>query len=184
MFTTCESFIAIGRTVCVPVGQHRIRQLLQFLNFQNHREYVYNNLWKFYRSRMNGVCYSREKATPGTSASTILKFLKFPKPPSFIAIGRTVCPPVGQRWVFQLVQFLIFLNFQDHREYVYNNLWKFHRNRINGMCSCKATPITPASTIFFLISKTIAAMFATTFERFIATGWTVCASVSQTECSS
>ena len=26
------------------VGQHRVLQLVQFLNFQNHREHVYNNL--------------------------------------------------------------------------------------------------------------------------------------------
>ena len=71
---------------------------------------------------------------------------------SFIAIEWTVRAPVGkmQHRVLQLVQFLNFLNFQSHFEYVYNN-WKFHRNRMNAVCSCRATPGTPASTIFILI---------------------------------
>ena len=28
-----------------------------------------------------------------------------------------------------------FFNFQNHRGNVYNDLWKFHRNRMNGVCS-------------------------------------------------
>ena len=46
-----------------------------------------------------------------------------------------------------------FLNFQNYREHVYNNLWKFHRNRMNGVCSCRATPSTPASTYFIYFLK-------------------------------
>ena len=42
---------------------------------------------------------------------------------------------VGQHRILQIVQFLNFLNFQNHREHVYNNFWKFHRNRMNGACS-------------------------------------------------
>ena len=87
MFTTTfESYITIGWTVYAPVGkvQHQILQLVQFsnfLNFQNHREHVYNNFWKLHRNRMNGACSCWEGATPGTPASTIFKFFKFPKPP-------------------------------------------------------------------------------------------------------
>ena len=159
--------------------------IFKFLNFHNHREHVYNNLWKFHRNRMNGrpMCSYRESATPGTPASTIFKF---PKPPreclqqlvkassqsdercvllqekcntgcsdyDFSPISKVKCAKfhqdrnVGQHRILQVVQFLIFLNFQNHREHVSNNLWKFHRNRINAMCSCMATPGTPASTIF------------------------------------
>ena len=94
---------------------------------------------------------------------------------SFIAISWMVCAPAGQHRVLQLVQFFIFY-FQNHREHVYNNLWKFHRNRMNGVRSCRATPGTPTSTILisFLISKTTVSMFTTTCESFIAMGWTVC----------
>ena len=64
-----------------------------------------------------------------------------------------------------------------------NNLWKFRHNRMNTVCSCRATPGTPASTILclflFLISKTTASMFTTTFESYIAIGWTVCAPARQ-----
>ena len=75
MFTTAfQNFSAIGWTVCAPVRQHRVLQLVQFLNFQNHREHVYNNIWKFHRNRMNGVCSC--KATTDTPASTIFKFPK------------------------------------------------------------------------------------------------------------
>ena len=51
------------------------------LNFQNHRECVYNNFGNFHRNRMNGTCSYRESATMGTPDSTIFKFFKFPKPP-------------------------------------------------------------------------------------------------------
>ena len=72
---TCQSFIAIGWTVYAPLGkvQHRVLQLVQFskfLNFQNHPEHVYNNLWKFHciwTNRLRSEC----KATPGTPASTM-----------------------------------------------------------------------------------------------------------------
>ena len=55
--------------------------IFKFLNFQNHREHVSNNLSKFHRDRMTGVCPCRESATPGTPASTIFTFFKFPEPP-------------------------------------------------------------------------------------------------------
>ena len=43
-----------------------------------------------------------------------------------------------------------FLNFQNHHDHVYNNSWKFHRNQMNHVCSCResATPSTTASTMF------------------------------------
>ena len=43
---TCASLIEIGQTVYAPIGkgQHRVLKLVQFLNFQNHRGHVYNNL--------------------------------------------------------------------------------------------------------------------------------------------
>ena len=52
-----------------------------YFNFQNHREHFSNNLCKFHRNLMNGVCPCRESATPGTPACTIFKFFKFPKAP-------------------------------------------------------------------------------------------------------
>ena len=87
MFTTIsESFIAIRWTVRALIGkvQHRVLQLVQFsnfLNFQNHPRNFYNNLWKFHRNRMNGVCPCRESAIPGTPASTTFNFLNFQNHP-------------------------------------------------------------------------------------------------------
>ena len=147
---TCQSFIAIGWTMYVPLGkvQHRVLQLVQFsnfLNFQNHPGDVYNNLWKFHRNRMNGVGSYTEETDRETHRQTNRQTLNFIYKiskttaskftttfESFIAIGWTVCAPVMQHRLFQLVRFL---NFQNHREHVYNNLWMFHRNRMNVVCS-------------------------------------------------
>ena len=66
MFTaTCESFVEIGRTACAPVVQHWVLQLVESLNFQNHREHVYNNLRKFHCNWINGMCslYETNKET-------------------------------------------------------------------------------------------------------------------------
>ena len=82
--TTCSNLIAIGWIMCAPGRATPVTPastIFKFLNFQNHREHVYNNFWKFHRNRMNGACSCRESATPGTPASTIFKFFKFPKPP-------------------------------------------------------------------------------------------------------
>ena len=46
----------------------------KFLNFQNHHGHVYNNLWKFHRNRMNGVCsYTGHR-------HDFYIYIKFPKP--------------------------------------------------------------------------------------------------------
>ena len=128
MFTTTfESYVAIGWTVCAPVGQHRIFQLVQFLNFlnfQNHREHIYINSWKIHRNRMNGV---------------------------FSYTGHTHAHRHAHTHAHAHTKTLIFiyrLNLKNHRKNVYNNFWKLRRNRMNGVCCCKATPDTPASTIF------------------------------------
>ena len=128
MLTTISgSFIAIGWTVRALVGkvQHRVLQLVQFsnfLNFQNHRGNVYNNLWKFHRNRMNGMC-------------------------SYTGHTHTHAQKKTHTHTKTLI-FIYRLNFQDHREHFYNNFWKLRRNRMNGVCSCRTTPNTPASTIF------------------------------------
>ena len=150
---------------------------------------MYNNLWKFHRNQMNVLQYALGRAAPGTPASKIFIYFflisktiasMFSTCESSIAIGWKVCAP-GMRTpstpastVFYL---FIFFYFQNHHEHVWNNLSKFHRNRMNAVCSCRATPGTRASTIFF-ISKTTASMF-TTFESYITIGWTVCAPVRQ-----
>ena len=75
---------------------------------------------------------------------------------SFIVIRWTVCAPVGkmQHPVLRLVQCLIFSKFSKPPRAGYNNLWKLHRNRMNGVCSytghthTHTTPNTPASIIF------------------------------------
>ena len=137
------------------VEQHRILQLVQFffLNFQNHREHVLSNLWKFHRTRMNAVCSYR--ATPGTPASTfffnfqihrehVYNFWKLHHDRMSGVCSCKATPGIPTSTIFK------FLNFQNHREHVSSNLWKFHRNWMNGACSCResATPGTPASTIF------------------------------------
>ena len=75
MFTTTfENFIAIGWIVCAPVREHRVHQLVQFLNLQNHGDHVYNNSRKFHRNQMNRMCSYKESATPSSTASTMFNF--------------------------------------------------------------------------------------------------------------
>ena len=53
------------------------------------------------------------------------------------------------------------------------NCAKFYQDlcKISSRSECRATPETPASAIFvFLISKTNASMFTTTFQSYIAIG--------------
>ena len=131
MFTpTCESFIAIGWTVCAPVGQHRVLQLVQFLNFQNHSEHVYGNLWKFHHNRMNGPCACM--ATSGTPASTIFFYFQNHREHVYNNLWKFhrnrmigVCSYRDTDIDF----YIYILNFQNHREHVSNNFWKLHRNR-------------------------------------------------------
>ena len=73
-----------GMTNQFPEGMtffmnHPVYVIDNRLNIQHHRELVYNNFWKLYRNRMNGVC--SYKATPGTPVSIIFTFFKLPKPP-------------------------------------------------------------------------------------------------------
>ena len=164
--TTCESFIAIGWTVCAPIrGTHR----------KTHTE-----------SDFHIYYISKTTASMFTTTSE-----------SFVAIGWTVCAPIRHTHTHahththtlthtshtKTLIFIYRLNFQKHREHVYNNFWKLGRNRMNGVCSCRATPNTPASTIFqfFLISKITASMFTTISESFIAIGWTVRALVGKVQ---
>ena len=81
-----------------------------------------------------------------------------------------------------------FLNFQNHRWHVYNNLWKFHRNRMKGVCSYTGHTHTHTHTqtqrhsFLYInkISKTIGSVFPTTFESYISIAWTVRAPVRDT----
>ena len=154
-----KDFSIVSKTKCAKchqdrnVGPHRILQLVQFLiflNFQKQRAHVYNNLWKFHRNQMNGVGPCKGKCNTVYSDH------------DFSLISKVKCAKfhqdrkVGQHRILHLVQFLISLNFQNHREHVTNNLWKFHRNLINAVCSCMATPATSGSTIF--ISKITASI--------------------------
>ena len=96
------------------------------LNFLHHRKHVYNNFWKFHRNQMNGVCSNTGHTHTHTHTHTHIAYTDID------------------------VYIYCRLNFQYHREHVYNNFWKLHRNRMNGVCSCResATLDTPASTIF------------------------------------
>ena len=108
--------------------------IFNFFNFQNHYEHVPNNFWKYFLI---------SKTTASMFPTTC---------ESFIAIRRTVCALVGkvQHGVLQLIQFSIFFNFQKHPGNVYNNLWKFHRNRMNGVCSCTGHTHTHSQTLTFI----------------------------------
>ena len=100
-------------------------------------------LLKVTSQSMNGVCSC--KATRGTPASTIFKFLKFPKPPwAFLKFfcqfyrswtnGACSCRERATPSTPASTSFNFF-NIQTYRGHVYNNLWKFHRTRMNGVCS-------------------------------------------------
>ena len=98
--TTCENFIVIRWTLCAPVGQHWVLQLLQFLFLFLISKTIANvftiTCKNFIAIRWTVRAFNRESATPGTPASTIFNFL----------------------------------NFKNHPGNGYNNLWKFHLSRI------------------------------------------------------
>ena len=66
---------------------------------------------------------------------------------SFIAIRWIVSAPVGQPCLLQLAH-INFLKFWNHRGHVYN-LWKFHRNRMNGVCSYTGHTHTDTQTLIY-----------------------------------
>ena len=144
-----------GVCSCKATPGTRASTLFNFLNFQNHREHVYNNLWKFHRNRMNGVCSCRERTTPGTPPSIVFYFLNFQNHGEHVYNNlwkyhrnrrSGVCSYTEHthththrnthtQVAYTDIDFIYRLNFQHHREHVYNNFWKFHRNRMNGVCS-------------------------------------------------
>ena len=71
---------------------------------------------------------------------------------SFIAIGWRCVLLYGTHTHTQThtntLIFIYRLSFQNYLEHVYKKVRKLRRNRMNVVCSCKATPDTPASTIF------------------------------------
>ena len=72
---------------------------------------------------------------------------------SFIAIGWTVRALVGkvQHRVLRLIQCLIFSKFSKPPRACYSNLWKLHRNRMNGVCSYMGDKHT--QTMIFIYIK-------------------------------
>ena len=102
-----------------------------------------------------------------------------------------MCAPVGKGQHLvgptQASTIFKFLNFQSHRGHVYNNLWKFHHNRMNGVYPYTThTQIAYLDIDFYigpidLISNTIASMFTITFESYNAIGWTVYAPVGKVQ---
>ena len=86
---------------------------------------------------------------------------------SFIAIAWTVYAPLGkvQHQVLRLVQCLIFCKFSKPPRACYNNLWKLHRNRMNGVYSYTEDTHKHTQTVIFIYIKFPC---TTTFESYIA----------------
>ena len=153
--TTCESFIAIRWTFysMLLVGQHRVLQPVKFLNFQTIVN-MFSTCESFIAIGWMVCAPGRTTSGRPTPASIIFNFFIFPKPLR-ACLQLVKISSQSHEWCVllvrqhRLVNCLFFLYFQNHCEHVYN-LWIFHRNRMNGVCSCResATPDTPASTIF------------------------------------
>ena len=151
MFSSCESFIAIGWKVCAPgrTTSGTPVQFFHFLNFQNHGDHVYNNLWSFIAIRW--ILCAPSRTTSGTPASIILfYFLLFPKPLRTCLQLAKVSSQSDKRCV------LVYGTYRYRHWFFY--IFNFHLQQrlkvtsqsMNGLCSCKATSGTPTSTIFKL----------------------------------
>ena len=109
-------------------------------NFQHHREHVYSNFLKFHRHRTNIVCaytghtHTRARARTHTRTHTHTHAHTHTDTHTHTEIDYT---DSKHRQPTQTLIFINGLNFQHHRENVSNNLWKFHRDRMNGVCPCR-----------------------------------------------